>query len=41
MDDKLEKWLETICKPPSPQVANLDYWDLLLETRIIEEAPRQ
>ena len=39
--DKFEEWLERISQPPKPEVANLDYWDLLLETRIIQEVPRE
>ena len=36
--DKLQRWLERIQRAPQREVANLDYWDLLLETRIEQEA---
>ncbi len=36
--DKLQKWLRRIQQPPRREVANLDYWDLLAETRIAQEA---
>ena len=35
--DKLQAWLERITQPPKPEVANLDYWDFLVETRIAKE----
>jgi len=45
--DKLQAWLRRIQQPPRREVANLDYWSLLAETRIApegfpaaEEAPR-
>ena len=31
--DKLQAWLERITQPPKSEVANLDYWDFLVETR--------
>lgn len=37
--DKLQVWLEQITQPPKPEVANLDYWDLMMEMRIVEEVP--
>ena len=37
--DKLQAWLDRIAQPPKPEVANLDYWDFLVETRIVEEVP--
>lgn len=36
--DKLQKWLRRIQQPPRREVANLDYWALLAETRIALEA---
>ena len=36
--DKLQRWLERIQRAPQREVANLDYWDLLLETRIAQES---
>ena len=36
--DKLQRWFERIQRAPQREVANLDYWDLLLETRIEQEA---
>ena len=36
--DKLQKWLRRIEQPPRREVANLDYWALLAETRIAQEA---
>ena len=36
--DKLQKWLRRIQQPPRREVANLDYWALLAETRIAQEA---
>lgn len=35
--DKLQKWLRRIQQPPRREVANLDYWALLAETRIALE----
>ena len=35
--DKLQKWLQRIQQPPRREVANLDYWELLAETRIAQE----
>ena len=35
--DKLQKWLHRIQQPPRREVANLDYWALLAETRIARE----
>ena len=32
--DKLQGWLERIQLPPRQYVANLDYWELLAETRV-------
>ena len=34
--DKLQAWLRRIQQPPRREVANLDYWALLAETRIAE-----
>ena len=34
--DKLQQWLRRIQQPPRREVANLDYWALLAETRIAE-----
>ena len=36
--DKLQAWLRRIQQPPRREVANLDYWALLAETRISQEA---
>jgi len=36
--DKLQAWLRRIKQPPRREVANLDYWFLLSETRIAQEA---
>ena len=36
--DKLQAWLRRIQQPPRREVANLDYWFLLSETRIAQEA---
>ena len=36
--DKLQIWLRRIQQPPRREVANLDYWALLTETRIAREA---
>jgi len=36
--DKLQQWLRRIQQPPRREVANLDYWFLLSETRIAQEA---
>ena len=36
--DKLQQWLRRIQQPPRREVANLDYWVLLSETRIAQEA---
>ena len=36
--DKLQAWLRRIQQPPRREVANLDYWALLAETRIALEA---
>ena len=36
--DKLQQWLLRIQQPPRREVANLDYWFLLSETRIAQEA---
>lgn len=36
--DKLQTWLARISQPPRAEVANIDYWDLLLETRILQDA---
>lgn len=36
--DKLQKWLRRIQQPPRREVANLDYWALLSETRISQDA---
>ena len=36
--DKLQAWLRRIQQPPRREVANLDYWFLLSETRISQEA---
>ena len=36
--DKLQAWLRRIQQPPRREVANLDYWSLLAETRISQEA---
>ena len=36
--DKLQQWLRRIQQPPRREVANLDYWALLTETRIAQEA---
>lgn len=36
--DKLQNWLRRIQQPPRREVANLDYWELLPETRIAQEA---
>ncbi|MBR2796327.1 MAG: hypothetical protein IKF98_10535 [Clostridia bacterium] len=36
--DKLQAWLRRIQQPPRREVANLDYWFLLAETRIAQEA---
>lgn len=36
--DKLEAWEDRISQPPRQEVANLDYIDLLVECRIMEEA---
>ena len=36
--DKLQRWFERIQRAPQREVANLDYWDLLLETRIAQES---
>ena len=35
--DKLQAWLRRIQQPPRREVANLDYWALLAETRIARE----
>ena len=35
--DKLQAWLRRIQQPPRREVANLDYWSLLAETRIAPE----
>jgi hypothetical protein len=35
--DKLQAWLRRIQQPPRREVANLDYWALLAETRIVPE----
>ena len=34
--DKLQQWLLRIQQPPRREVANLDYWFLLSETRIAQ-----
>lgn len=41
--DKLQNWLRRIQQPPRREVANLDFWALLEETRIAQEArmPRE
>lgn len=39
--DKFDEWLSRIQQPPRQEVANLDYWDFLLETRILQDAPAQ
>ena len=36
--DKLQEWLRRIQRPPRREVANIDYWALLTETRIAQEA---
>ena len=36
--DKLQAWLRRIQQPPRREVANLEYWFLLAETRIAQEA---
>jgi len=36
--DKLQAWLRRIQQPPRREVANLEYWFLLTETRIAQEA---
>lgn len=36
--DKLQEWLRRIQRPPRREVANIDYWALLTETRIVQEA---
>ena len=36
--DKLQAWLRRIQQPPRCEVANLEYWFLLTETRIAQEA---
>jgi hypothetical protein len=35
--DKLQSWLQRIQQPPRREVANLDFWELLSETRIAQE----
>ena len=36
--DKLQEWFRRIQRPPRREVANIDYWALLTETRIAQEA---
>ena len=36
--DKLQAWLRRIQQPPRREVVNLEYWFLLAETRIAQEA---
>ena len=37
-EEKLALWLERISEPPKDDVANLEYFELLTECRIITEA---